>query len=140
MIRCRLPKSAMAAFGRVLHTFAQTRLRFIVRDRSAPQISQMMFMPHDAVSDLMYKSQWRMGLVEIKMPSLTNVTEFVLVLRNGEEFPISGFPRRLQEDDSLTCKWTCPRYILPLLITFHSNEIHKRHHQPLARPNDKQTS
>lgn len=109
MIRCRLPKSAMAAFGRVLQVCAErggSQLHFIVRDRSAPQISQMMFMPQDAVSDLMYKSQWRMGLVEIKMPSLTTVTEFVLVLRNSEEFPISGFPRRLQEDDSLTCKWT----------------------------------
>lgn len=110
MIRCRLPKSAMAAFGRVLHTFAVSggsQLHFVVRDRSAPQSSQMMFMPPDAVSDLMYKSQWRMGLVEIKVHSLATVTEFVLVLRNGEEFPISGFPRRLQDDDSLTRKWTC---------------------------------
>lgn len=95
----------MAAFGRVLHRFAETpeSLCFLVRDRASPQSSQMMFMPPDAISDLMYKSQWRMGLVEIKMPSLVAVTEFILVL-NGEEFSISGFPRRLQEDDSLTCE------------------------------------
>lgn len=113
MIRCRLTKSAMAAFGRVLHSIADKgnfQLHFIVRDQSAPHNSQKMFMPHDAVSDLMYKSQWRMGLVEIKMPSLVTVTEFVLVLKHGEEFPISGFPRRMQEDDSLTCKWLCKTY------------------------------
>lgn len=128
MIRCRLPKSAMAAFGRVLHAFAEngdSQLHFVVRDRSAPYSSQMMFMPHDAVSDLMYKSQWRMGLVEIKMPSLVTVTEFVLVLRHGEEFPISGFPRRMQEDDSLTCKWSQFQPLVYSLTRSNSNEIHQ---------------
>lgn len=107
MIRCRLPKSAMPTFGKVLNDFVgpgSPGLYFIVRDRSTPHKSQRMLMSSDAISDLMYKSQWRMGLVEIRMPNLVAVTEFVLVLKNGEEFPISGFPRRLQEDESLIPK------------------------------------
>lgn len=96
----------MSAFGRVLNNFAQDKihkgLHFIVRDRSSPQNTQRILMSSNVISDLIYKSQWRMGRFEIKMSSLVALTEIVLVLKDNEEFPISGFPRRLQEDDKIS--------------------------------------
>lgn len=102
MIRCRLPKHALRELGLFL-TDAHERSQgpyFIVRgDRNQSQEAKQIMITDDMIQNL-FKSQWRTGIIRIKIPSMLVLTEIVLCIRRDEEFPISGFPRSIPQENA----------------------------------------
>jgi len=101
MIKCRLPRSALGEFGRVLGTAHQRTEGpyFIIREQNRSQDAQQVIINPGTLSKLMFNQIWQLKPLEIVLSSPVAITEIVLCLKKNDEFPISGFPRTLQDKD-----------------------------------------
>ncbi|TVY16534.1 Phospholipase A I [Lachnellula arida] len=101
VIRCRLPRHALLEFGNFLNSSHERSQGpyFIVRERDNPQQAEQLPIDKKLISDLMIKLKWRMPCIHFKLSSTLAVMEIVLCIRKNEELHISGFPRRLQQEN-----------------------------------------
>ena len=109
-IRCRLPRTSLKELGRYLSTSHQRTEGpyFIIRERSRPQDSVQVLISDETLWGLRFGRKWKMKHLTIAMSSPVAITEIVLCIKKDEEFPISGFPRSLQDEDLRSSKWLCP--------------------------------
>jgi hypothetical protein len=112
MIRCRLPTATLGDLGRFLGTSHERTEGpyFIIRERNRPQDSQQVLIPPETLSRLMFKRQWQLNSLQILVSNPAALTEIVLCIKKNEEFPISGFPRTIQDEDPRSSKLCCPPF------------------------------
>jgi predicted acylesterase/phospholipase RssA len=106
MIRCRLPRATFADLGRFLGTSHERSEGpyFVIRERNRPQDAQQIFITPETLTNLIFKRKWHMNSIHITVSNPIALTEIVLCIKKNEEFPISGFPRTLQEEDLRSSK------------------------------------
>jgi len=105
-IRCRLPRHALSELGNFLanaHERSQGPY-FITRDKDRPQSAEQHPIDQKTISNLIHKCQWRFPTLRLNISSTLAFMEIVLCLWKNEELPISGFPKRLQQENFRTSK------------------------------------
>jgi patatin-like phospholipase/acyl hydrolase len=106
MIRCRLPRATLADLGRFLGTSHERSEGpyFVIRERNRPQDAKQVFISSDTLTNLTFKRKWYIKPIQVDISNPIALTEIVLCIKKHEEFPISGFPRTLQEEDLRSSK------------------------------------
>ena len=85
---------------------------FIIRERNRPQDSQQVLITPETLSGLMFKRLWQLKSLQIVISNPVALTEIVLCIKKNEEFPISGFPRTLQDENLRSSKLCHPRFAI----------------------------
>jgi len=114
MIRCRLPRATLGDLGRFLGTSNERTEGpyFIIRERNRPQHSEQVFITSEILSGLIFKRKWQLKSLQIVISNPVALTEIVLCIKKNEEFPISGFPRTLQDEDLRSSKLCYPPFAI----------------------------
>ncbi|KAF2803679.1 uncharacterized protein BDZ99DRAFT_546125 [Mytilinidion resinicola] len=95
---CRLSDGTneMPQLGKLLHFSGGTfsGLRFIFREEGYD--AQVFAIPHESlVIDLIHSSRFTAPKFPVQLSTRSAVVNGTICLRNGEEFPLSGFPKQL---------------------------------------------
>jgi len=110
VIRCRAQRATLREFGRFLSNSHERSScpYFIIRERNRPQDAEQVLITQDIIIDLVLRSHWRMDPIHIKVSNMIALTEIVLCIKRNDEFPISGFPRSLQQEDARSSNRQAP--------------------------------
>ncbi|KAL3422983.1 hypothetical protein PVAG01_04730 [Phlyctema vagabunda] len=97
-IRCRLPTSKLEHLGRFLSTSHERSVGpyFIIREHNRPLTSEQIPITSETMADLRFKYRWNLSPVKLLVSGPASLIEIVLCIARDEEYPISGFPRMMQ--------------------------------------------
>lgn len=90
--------------------YYQHNLYFVVRERYRELEARQVLMGQTVIEEMIRNGRFSMGQVKFNISGQLSITEILLSIGRSADFPISGFPRTLQQEDAPRSK-----SLLPLL-------------------------
>ena len=71
----------------------------MIQEKHREQHAKQAIMSSDVIERMVRQSQFKIGKIAVHLSSKLSESEIFLCFKDGEEYPISRFPRSLLQDD-----------------------------------------
>jgi len=116
-IQCRFPPGTpnIQHLGEFLRNrqYYRNTLYFIIRERYRETEALQVVIGQKVVDEMMSNGRFATGQIKFTISNQLSITEILLSLGGSEDYPISGFPRTLQQEDAPRSEY-CLLQIHPL--------------------------